>query len=216
LIRRTAALVLLLALAGCGRKPAAPALALDQPPGKPATLEAVGLGDDALKVLRRLPDKAEAWTPLFSLSVGPGLPPVMGRYAVTGDTVRFTPSFPLEPGKTYIARLDLGDGKPLTAQVTAAGGPVQPPARLTAVYPSGPVVPQNLLRLYLQFSGPMATGRPGSLGLLDGAGKPVDTPFLPLGIEFWSPDHSRLTVLIDPGRVKRGILPGSVMMAGRR
>ncbi len=213
---RRAALGLLLLLAACGRKPAAPALVLDRPSGKPATLEAVGLDSAALKTLRALPGNPDAWTPVLSLSVGPGLPPVMGRYAVTGGAVRFTPAFPLEPGRTYIARLDLGDGKPLTTQVTAAGAPAEAQTALTAVYPSGPVVPQNLLRLYLQFSAPMAQGRPGSLGLLDEAGKPVDTPFLPLGIEFWSPDHTRLTVLIDPGRVKRGILPGSVLMANGR
>ena len=30
-------------------------------------------------------------------------------------------------------------------------------------------------------------------------------PFLPLGTEFWDPDHLRYTVFFDPGRVKQGL-----------
>ena len=55
--------------------------------------------------------------------------------------------------------------------------------------------------------------------LLDGAGKPVDTPFLELDEELWLRDGTRFTLLFDPGRIKRGLKPreelGPVLEAGK-
>ena len=81
-------------------------------------------------------------------------------------------------------------------------------------------MPENQLRLYIQFSRPM--GRKGGLDyvkLLDANGHEVKGAFLPLEGEFWSGDHTRYTMFFDPGRVKRGILPneqmGRPLVAGR-
>lgn len=206
---KPAALAALLALAACERKPAT--LALDGP-----AIVARDLDDTTLRTLRQLPDRPDAWTPLFSLSVGDSLPPVMGRYSLKGHTARFTPTFPLQPGRTYIARLAVAGRPALTTRLAVPDAAPAPPATVQTVYPSAPVWPQNLLRLYIQFSAPMAIGRPGTLSLVGADGKPMDEPFLPLGFEFWSPDHTRLTVLVDPGRVKQGIVPGPVLKAGER
>jgi len=73
-------------------------------------------------------------------------------------------------------------------------------------------VPENLLRMYIEFSGPM--GRPSGIPymkLLDAGGKEIPGAFLPLDYEFWSPDHTRFTAFFDPGRVKAGILPNQQM-----
>ncbi|MBI2947477.1 MAG: hypothetical protein HYY23_07515, partial [Verrucomicrobia bacterium] len=43
--------------------------------------------------------------------------------------------------------------------------------------------------------------------LLDGAGKAVEFPFLELDEELWNPEMTRVTLFIDPGRVKRGVRP---------
>jgi hypothetical protein len=92
---------------------------------------------------------------------------------------------------------------------------------VAAIYPSGEVLPENLLRMYITFSAPMsaATGI-GHLELLDPDDVPVEGAFLPLEYEFWSPDHTRFTVFFDPGRVKRGILPnrqsGRALVRGGR
>jgi hypothetical protein len=43
--------------------------------------------------------------------------------------------------------------------------------------------------------------------LYDAAGNLVELPFLELQQELWDPDYKRLTVLFDPGRIKRGLLP---------
>ena len=49
----------------------------------------------------------------------------------------------------------------------------------------------------------------------------MEDPFLPLDTDLWNDDATtRLTVLFDPGRVKRGILPnvemGRALQPGRR
>ena len=49
--------------------------------------------------------------------------------------------------------------------------------------------------------------------------KPVHAPFLELEEELWSPDGKRFTLLVDPGRIKRGLKPremfGPVLEAGK-
>ena len=82
------------------------------------------------------------------------------------------------------------------------------PPRVRQIYPSGADVPANLLRVYVEFSGPM--GRDNALKhirLLDESGSEVIAPFLPVEAELWTADRTRFTLLFDPGRVKRGIKP---------
>ena len=74
------------------------------------------------------------------------------------------------------------------------------------ISPQANVLPANTLRFYIHFP------RPGEahfdrdhLGLLDEEGNVVRDPFLVLSQELWSPDGRRLTVLMEPGRIKRGL-----------
>jgi hypothetical protein len=43
--------------------------------------------------------------------------------------------------------------------------------------------------------------------LLDAAGAPVELPFLEIDEELWNAEMTRLTLFIDPGRIKRGVKP---------
>jgi len=49
---------------------------------------------------------------------------------------------------------------------------------------------------------------------------PVELPFLEIDQELWDPANTRLTVLFDPGRIKRGLLPltesGPNIVEGKR
>jgi hypothetical protein len=92
---------------------------------------------------------------------------------------------------------------------------------VVGVYPSVSRVPANLLRWYVELSAPMEEG--GALEhvrLVDAAGREVAGAFLQLDDELWDPDKRRLTMLFDPGRVKRGIRTnlesGTPLVAGRR
>lgn len=167
----------------------------------------------------------ERWREVFSLYVGeapkPDQPGVLGSFESTEAGFAFAPRFPLEPGVSYTAKLSLHGEKPI-AQVlkTPARKPTKP-ANVTEVYPTGDELPENLLRLYLHFSAPMTQGDSyRHLQLLDPAGEEVENPFLELPQELWSVDGKRLTVLLDPGRVKQGLKPreqsGPVLVPGVR
>jgi hypothetical protein len=106
------------------------------------------------------------------------------------------------------------DARMLAATVGRPAVATEPTTVVTQVYPSGDAVPENLLRMYVEFSAPM--GRRSGIEymkLLNGAGEEIAGAILPLDYEFWSPDHRRFTVFLDPGRVKDGILPNR--QAGR-
>ena len=68
------------------------------------------------------------------------------------------------------------------------------------------MLPANTLRFYLHFprSGEAHFDR-DQLWLLNEEEEVVRDPFLVLSQELWSPDGSRLTVLMEPGRIKRGL-----------
>jgi hypothetical protein len=117
-----------------------------------------------------------------------------------------------------------GCGEPLRLRVTTGGAAFPPPSdlpRVTAIFPSGRVLPENLLRFYLHFSVPMSRGFAyRQIHLLDADGSPIADPFLELDEELWTADGRRLTLLFDPGRIKRGLRPraeaGPILEAGRR
>jgi hypothetical protein len=185
-----------------------------------SSVDVTGLSGGTLDTLRRATLSADQWSSLFRVAVADDGPAMLGRYEVAADTLRFIPAFPLEDGRTYKVRFDParvpGRTSGAVAVVTADVGR---PARATApttvverVYPSGDEVPENLLRIYIEFSAPMARrGGLAHLQLLDEKGQEVNGAFLPLDTEFWSGDGRRLTVFFDPGRVKSGILPNEQM-----
>lgn len=80
------------------------------------------------------------------------------------------------------------------------------------VYPSGTKLPENLLRFYIYFSAPMSqdTILP-AIDLLDSEGRPLEGVFLPGRFDLWSTDRTRLTLLLDPGRVKTGLQANLVL-----
>lgn len=87
------------------------------------------------------------------------------------------------------------------------------------VYPSGQALPENLLRIYVYFSAPMGRGDIlPAIDLLDAKGRVVEGVFLSNRFDLWSADRTRLTLLLDPGRVKTGLIAnrqlGRALVAG--
>jgi hypothetical protein len=73
------------------------------------------------------------------------------------------------------------------------------------------VLPSNQLRLYIYFSAPMSRGEAERhIHVLDSQGQPLPGIFLP-GEELWDPNQQRLTMTLDPGRIKRGLTSNSAM-----
>ena len=209
------------ACAGSGNSPSVPEIVLRHADGGAAFIEVAGLSGSQLRAIRSAALTDSQWSALFRVAVSDSAPGMLGTYVVTDSALRFTPQFALDPGRPYIVRFDpshlprtgtgtgTGTGTPpLVATVIVPSKHVEPSTTVARVYPSGDSVPENLLRMYVEFSGPMA--RPSGIQhmkLLGSDGREIEGAFLPLDYEFWDPAHTRFTAFLDPGRVKSGILP---------
>ena len=155
-------------------------------------------------------------------------PGILGEYQRVKDRLRFMPRFALRPSLEYVVEFNpLGQlatanhraTRRLTFKLPAPAS--KAPERVRQVYPTADQLPENLLKFYIQFSGPMSQGEAyRRIRLVDEDGKGIELPFLELGQELWDPAGTRLTLLFDPGRVKRGLKPrkdeGQVLHAGRQ
>ncbi len=125
-----------------------------------------------------------------------------GRLVVDGGDVCFVPRFGFVPGTTYAATVD---GTEITSLVLPRPV-VAATAEVVAIHPTASVVPRNLLRCYVTFSAPMSEGDAAAhVRLVDDAGVPLPDALLPVEYELWDADRRRLTVLLDPARIKRGL-----------
>jgi hypothetical protein len=127
---------------------------------------------------------------------------ILGNLSEDGDAILFTPLIPLTPGLTYKivqAGKFIGEIKvPLSNNINAP--------HIVAIYPQGDTLPENNLKLYLQFSHPMLTGNAiDHITLLDGKDTLRDV-FLDLQPELWDTTGKVLTLWFDPGRIKRGLV----------
>ena len=162
------------------------------------------------------------WTPqqfqtvlaVYAGQADAGLPPMLGRHRIESGALRLEPQFALEPGVPYRAvflpgKLPGGSGNSVvTATFTPPPRDLTPTTTVTRIYPSADVLPENLLKFYVHFSAPMRRGNSYEhIRLLDAAGKAVELPFLEIDEELWNRDFTRLTLFIDPGRIKRGVKP---------
>jgi hypothetical protein len=230
------AAVALGSLANASDPVASPSIGLAPANAPQAAFEVRGLPRDMVAELRKLAPRDPRWVGIFSVRVGArsdrAAPAMLGSYELTNDGVRFRPRFPLERGLDYRVAFDWLAGREsprtegrekhlhLAQTFTIPAQPAGEAARVVAVYPSAKELPENLLRLYIQFSAPMSQGHSyGHVHLRDEtAGGEVEQPFLELPQELWSPDGTRLTLLFEPGRVKHDLVPreqlGAILISG--
>jgi hypothetical protein len=142
------------------------------------------------------------------------LPEVSGRYVLYEDEAQFIPNFPFERDLKYRVIFDPRPlGFPLVQeslkleflipsdQKTAA-------PEVTQIFPSSDLLPENLLRFYVCFTNSMQRGRAlEEISLLDSDGRPVADAFYRPPLELWDRTMLHLTVLLDPGRLKRWVGP---------
>jgi hypothetical protein len=220
---RFSLLTLLVACGGRDQAAAPPAIVFHSTASEPdfGAIDVAPLDAGALAGLRRAKPTLEQWQALFPVHAGDttGLA-MLGAYTIEDRGLRFTPRFAPSPGNRYSARFDAEVFNRMTGARLPAGGAhgtwtlVQESGPGTtvvdALYPSSDSVPMNLLRIYVQFSAPMSVGESGErLRVLDESGRAVKDAFLipSGGEELWDPEKRRLTVLFDPGRIKRDLKP---------
>lgn len=197
-------------------------------------VEVHGLSEASLHLLQKSQWETPEWQRLLAVYAEPqgqtpdlNLPPMLGAYTIQGNTLRFEPQFPLAPEVSYRAVFQPAQ---LPDKAGAEGNSItsvfQLPRDSTSsttvsrVYPSDDLLPENLLKFYIHFSAPMSRGGIYEhIHLRSSDGKEIDLPFLELDEELWDPTMTRLTLIIDPGRIKRGVRPlediGAALEAGK-
>ena len=190
-----------------------PEPSLEASPDGRGCLRLSGLPEPELRRLRALPQAELArQLPVYPSAVldagrAPGQS-FAGRYTVTPDAVCFEPSFPFLADTSYT--MLVRSGTTVASALTAI--PIRaeraPATEVIEIYPTADELPRNQLKLYVWFSGPMSEGQVARHVQLLRADtdEPIEAAFLP-GPELWDRERRRLTLLFDPGRVKRGLLP---------
>ena len=142
------------------------------------------------------------------------LQPLAGRFAINEDSICFIPRFPFLNGMSYSLVVYSGlvggrAGKPEVWPIQRPSRAGAPTTGVVAIYPTAEAVPVNQLKFYIHFSSPMSEGgatRAVHVRRAD-TNEPLDGVFLAMEPELWDPERRRLTLLLDPGRIKRGLVP---------
>ena len=201
--------------------------------------EAEFVKDATDQLIRSRGSNAEDWEKVFYVQAEASeildwkaLPPVQGSYQLNGKKLLFKPLFPLQYDINYHATLNVLRGEPLTGLERIQKSKIieetfrlnkpnlNPSTVVTHVYPSANSLPENLLKFYVHFSAPMSQGNVYThIHLYDSKDRKILLPFLELGEELWNPSETRITILFDPGRIKKGLLPreneGPVLIQGK-
>jgi hypothetical protein len=127
-----------------------------------------------------------------------------GRVVVDGTDACFIPGFPFVEGTEYVVEAE----DQALARLVRRPRPALPVARVIAIRPSVAEVPRNLLRIYVWFSASMSEGvAADQVRLLDEDGTVMAGSIMPSEYELWDAERRRLTILLDPARIKRGLVP---------
>jgi hypothetical protein len=199
-------------------------------------VEVTGLSAAEVAELRKAPRPLEQWQRVLSVYAGQGdlvtdigLPAMLGAYSITSNILRFEPQFTFTAGVNYRAAFHPAQlpgarnqaRQPVSSQFQLSARRSTPATVVTRVYPTAEVLPENVLKFYVCFSAPMSGGHIYEhIHLRNDAGKDVELPFLEIDEELWNPQMNRLTLFIDPGRIKREVKPleeiGPALEEGKR
>ena len=131
-----------------------------------------------------------------------GLPPMAGRLVRDGADLCFVPRFAFLDGTAYTVTVEGATA----ATLVRARPDRMATTEVADIRPTAAEVPCNLLRLYVWFSAPMSEGyAAGNVRLADDGGCTIAGALLPGEHELWDASRRRLTVLLDPARIKRGL-----------
>ncbi len=184
-----------------------------------------GLGTDQMMSLRRHVAGGASLHAILSVSVvQPGtpedrdLPSMAGRHQFMANGLRFLPAFPFERSTLYRAcfcprALDgFAHAGEQAMAFSFAAEPRLPQPRVTAIFPTSNDLPANLLRFHVVFSNPMQRGAArANIALLRADGAPAADVLYNAPVELWDRSMQRLTLLLDPGRLKRGVGPNRAL-----
>jgi hypothetical protein len=176
---------------------------------------------EVLYTFARYFNRQEDWQSIFPVRVqaNENSITVSGRYDVFENSISFTPRYPFAAGTIYEAKFQ-------TAQLSKNFNEVYLPAvvdetlmlefeiakeittsaRVKEIYPTTNIIPENLLKFHIAFSSPMQVGEVyRRVKLVDSNNREIEKAFLVVDQEFWDDEMKLVTILLDPGRIKRGL-----------
>ncbi|MGB7394155.1 MAG: Ig-like domain-containing protein [Pricia sp.] len=130
---------------------------------------------------------------------------ILGRLDKKDGQLRFSPPVPFTPGQVYEVRKA---GQKLV-EFSVPSTTLSKPAEIIGIYPAQDTVPENLLKIYVQFSQPMqhAGNALEFITVYNTTEGKEESIFLSLETELWNRHHDRLTLWLDPGRIKTDLIP---------
>jgi hypothetical protein len=145
-----------------------------------------------------------------ALRLGNELVPTAGTWRREEAAACFTPRFPPVGGTVFavITRRDARESWRELARVEVPRASATRTTVVRSIDPGGKWVPANLLRFSVTFSAEMEEGSAaGHVHLRESGGEDVPGALFAMTPEFWDRERRRLTVLLEPGRIKRGLRP---------
>ncbi|MEQ6124024.1 hypothetical protein AAON49_07495 [Pseudotenacibaculum sp. MALMAid0570] len=134
--------------------------------------------------------------------------PVLGEYKKSGDYIEFIPTFPFtaeqvyevtKNGEDYFSFLPMQSTQTVDYKST----------ELLKIYPEVDTVPENLLKMYFTFSHSIDASQNilDHIVVYDTETKETRDIFLRLENELWNKDRTEVTLWLDPGRIKKDLIP---------
>ena len=129
---------------------------------------------------------------------------ILGDFKKMQNGIRFTPIVPFRRNVSYVVYYN----KTTISEFSIPGGSNLDAPYLINIYPTTDTLPENLLKIHLEFSEPMSELHSSNyVNLLNEKGDTLNHIFLKLDPELWNYDHTLLTLWLEPGRIKKSLLP---------
>lgn len=139
---------------------------------------------------------------------GDSITSVLGEIKSSGHIHHFTPIIPFRAAQTYEIRQE---GRYKASFKVKNLKSLNTPELIT-IFPTRDTVPENLLKMYFIFSSPMQKVGNASnfISVFNETEQQEVELFLNLEKDLWNKEHTRLTLWLDPGRIKTGLIPNKL------
>ncbi len=134
-------------------------------------------------------------------------PKIIGKFKCADSQLIFKPKYGFSSGASYTVFVKSISNVEERFIVKVPEIKLEPSTYIKTVYPTSSKLPMNQLKFYIEFSAPMRLGNAFEhihLYKMPEMKLEADAFFVTTE-EFWSPNKTRLTILFDPGRIKRGV-----------
>jgi len=131
----------------------------------------------------------------------------LGEFSTIDGKINFIPVVPFTRGMHYHIIAE----EKIIAEFTVPADTESKNPNLT-IFPSQDTLPENILKMYLVFTEPMVEGQSLlHIHLLNNNGDTLSGTFLDLQPELWNEKSTTLTLWLDPGRIKRDLIPNKIL-----